>query len=73
MKPRSAMRIAVLILLASGINVLADPPLKAPETQDRSSVSPDKKWEYQPHEDEAKLVKAGADQVAVSFWDVCSA
>ena len=73
MKPRSAIRIAVLILLsASGINVLADPPYQAPETQDRSSVSPDKKWEYQPHEDEPKLVKAGTDQVAVPFSGECN-
>jgi hypothetical protein len=73
MNPRSAIRIAVLTLLsASGINLLADPPSRAPETQDRSSVSPDKKWEYQPHEDEPKLVKAGTDQVAVSFADECN-
>jgi hypothetical protein len=72
MKPRAAIRIAVLVFLASGINVLADPPYQAPETQDRSSVSPDKKWEYQPHEDEPKIIKAGTDQVAVPFSDECN-
>jgi hypothetical protein len=73
MNPRSGIRIAVLTLLsASGINLLADPLSQAPETQDRSSVSPDKKWEYQPHENEPKLVKAGTDQVAVSFAEECN-
>jgi uncharacterized protein YecT (DUF1311 family) len=34
-----------------------------------SSVSPDKKWEYQPDESDPKIVKAGTDEVALDLSD----
>jgi hypothetical protein len=39
------------------------PNADSPESPDRSSVSPDKKWEYQPDESAPKIVKASTNEV----------
>jgi hypothetical protein len=49
-------------------------PAKTPEPEsskpaDLSSVSPDKKWEYQPDESAPKIVKAGTNEVALDLSD----
>ena len=49
-------------------------PAKSPEPEsskpaDLSSVSPDKQWEYQPDESAPKIVKAGANEVALDLSD----
>jgi hypothetical protein len=49
-------------------------PAKSPEPEsstpaDLSSVSPDKKWEYQPDESAPKILKAGANEVALDLSD----
>ena len=49
-------------------------PTKTPEPEsskpaDLSSVSPDKRWEYQPDESAPKIVKAGTDEVALDLSD----
>ena len=42
-----------------------------PETPDKTSISPDKKWEYVGG-DEPKLVKAGTNEVGLEFLEDCS-
>jgi hypothetical protein len=49
-------------------------PAKTPEPEsskeaDLSSVSPDKKWEYQPDESAPKIVKADTNEVALDLSD----
>jgi hypothetical protein len=40
-----------------------------PEPPDLSSVSPDKKWEYEPDDFDPKIVKAGTSEVALDLSD----
>jgi hypothetical protein len=42
----------------------------SPPAEEQTSISPDKKWEYSDG-DEAKLVKAGTNEVAVEFLEGC--
>src|SRR6266516_362051 len=49
-------------------------PAKTPnpessEPSDRGSVSPDKRWEYEPDESAPKIVKAGTNEVALDLSD----
>ena len=41
----------------------------SPDSSDRGSVSPDKKWEYEPDESARKIVKAGTNEVALDLSD----
>lgn len=45
------------------------PSPDSPEPPDRSSVSPDKKWEYKPDDSDPKIVRGGTSEVALDLSD----
>ncbi|MBV9878568.1 MAG: hypothetical protein JO025_27805 [Verrucomicrobia bacterium] len=60
------VHVSVIFLLA--LTLFADPN---PAASDNRSISPDKKWTYQPDADPPEIRKTGSDEVGVSFSDEC--
>jgi hypothetical protein len=56
--------VACAIICGSALGQEPSPP-----TEEHTSISPDKKWEYRPDESAPKIVKAGTDEVALDLSD----